>query len=349
MFITDTSLSFVTVQSLSSYVIDDDVSIVCTISLTNAIGPDVSSLVVNWFKNNEMITDNIIINGSLSTFNSILTLTQVSPTDAGVYTCNASINGSNIVLSDSKPLCLKGIYINICDSLMFFIDLVLFNQNTNSFTNLPLGYSATIQCVNPSSFNGIAIRSIEWTDSDGTIISNTNTLILPNVVPSINNTKYTCTADVDTNPGSCLPESKTITIDTKSIAYVKLMSFLFSLYLETYVNSTFIPFRFSFLINSSVNIECIIILNTPVGPGIQPNVTWYHNMTDITHYSSLRRDHNNLFTSILTIDSIQVSDAGVYHCNAGIHSNVTTNNISVCVTGNASDNSVFAINILLFS
>uniref|UniRef100_A0A1X7T4R8 Ig-like domain-containing protein n=1 Tax=Amphimedon queenslandica TaxID=400682 RepID=A0A1X7T4R8_AMPQE len=41
----DTSVSSVTVQSLSSYVIGDDVSIVCTISLTNAIGPDVSSLV----------------------------------------------------------------------------------------------------------------------------------------------------------------------------------------------------------------------------------------------------------------------------------------------------------------
>ena len=111
MFITDTSVSNVTVQSLSSYVIGDDVSIVCTISLTNAIGPDESSLVVNWFKNNEPITDNINnINGSLSTFNSTLTLTQVGPTDAGVYTCNASINVSDIELTDSKPLCLKGIH-----------------------------------------------------------------------------------------------------------------------------------------------------------------------------------------------------------------------------------------------
>ncbi|XP_019851032.1 PREDICTED: carcinoembryonic antigen-related cell adhesion molecule 1-like [Amphimedon queenslandica] len=93
----DTSVSFVTVQSLSSYVIGDNVSIVCTISLTNAIGPDVSSLVVNWFKDDEPITtDDIITSDSLLTFNSTLTLTQVSPTDAGVYTCNASINGSNI-------------------------------------------------------------------------------------------------------------------------------------------------------------------------------------------------------------------------------------------------------------
>ena len=98
--------------------------------------------------------------------------------------------------------------------------------------------------------------------------------------------------------------------------------------------------QLSFLINSSVNISCNIILNTPVGPGIHPNVTWCHNMTDITDYSSLMTNNDTVFTSILTIDSIQVSDAGVYHCNAEIDSNVTTKNISVCVTGNALDNSV---------
>ena len=109
MFITDTSVSYVTVQSLSSYVIGDDVSIVCTISLTNAIGPDVSLLVVNWFKDDDMITTNTTNNNDLlSTFYSTLTVTQVSPTDAGVYACNASIDGSDIELSDSMNLCLKG-------------------------------------------------------------------------------------------------------------------------------------------------------------------------------------------------------------------------------------------------
>ena len=108
IFIADTSVSSVTVKLLSSYIIGDNVSVVCTISLTNPIGPDISSLEVNWFKDNEMITDNITINGSLSTFDSILTLTQVSSTDAGVYTCSALIIGSNNLVSDSKPLCLKG-------------------------------------------------------------------------------------------------------------------------------------------------------------------------------------------------------------------------------------------------
>ena len=107
--------------------------------------------------------------------------------------------------------------------------------------------------------------------------------------------------------------------------------------------------KLQFLINSTVNIECIITLNTPVGPGIQPNVTWYNNMTNVTHYSSLRRDYDILFTSQLTIDLIQVSNAGVYYCNAWIHSNVTTNSISVCVTGNASYNSILIASKILYT
>ena len=116
LFIADASVSSVTVQLLSSYNIGDDVSVVCTISLTNPIGPDISSLEVNWFKDNEMITDNITINGSLSTFDSILTLTQISSTDAGVYTCSASITGSDHVMTDledlyfnARHLCVRGL------------------------------------------------------------------------------------------------------------------------------------------------------------------------------------------------------------------------------------------------
>ena len=104
-------------------------------------------------------------------------------------------------------------------------DLVPFNQDTDSYTNLSLGYNARIQCVDLPSLNGIIIRSIEWTNSNGTIVNYNNTLILPNVVPSLNNTEYTCTAEVDTNPQNCLSESKTFTIDTKSIVIIKLMSF----------------------------------------------------------------------------------------------------------------------------
>ena len=98
------------------------------------------------------------------------------------------------------------------------------------------------------------------------------------------------------------------------------------------------PSQRSFLINSLLMIDCIITFNTPVGPGILLNVTWYHNMTNITHMSSVKKNSSTVFTSTLTIYSVQVSDAGVYHCNAGIESNVTTHNISVCITGMVYDN-----------
>ena len=90
------------------------------------------------------------------------------------------------------------------------------------------------------------------------------------------------------------------------------------------MNSVIIPLQELFLINSTLMIDCDITLNAPVGPGIQLNITWYHDMTNVTHYSSLMRSNVTVFTSTL---SIQVSDAGVYQCNAGIGSNVTTKNI----------------------
>ena len=100
---------------------------------------------------------------------------------------------------------------------MVYIDLVPFNQGNDNFTNLSLGYNAIVQCVDLPSLNGITIKSIKWTNSNGDLISNNNTLILPNVVPSLNNTEYTCTAEVDTNPMTCSPDKRTITIDTKSM------------------------------------------------------------------------------------------------------------------------------------
>ena len=100
-----------------------------------------------------------------------------------------------------------------------FVNIVPFNESNDSYTDLPLGYNATIECVDLSSFNETAqsaLRSIHWTDPDGTNVSYDNTLIL-NVVPSLDNTEYTCTAEVDTNPMTCSPDSKTIIIDTKSM------------------------------------------------------------------------------------------------------------------------------------
>ena len=86
------------------------------------------------------------------------------------------------------------------------------------FTDLTLGDSATAQCVNLPSLNGI---SIKWVNSKGYIISNDNTLVLSNVTPLLNNTVYTCTAVVASNPISCaLSQNKTVTVTIKGLYYI---------------------------------------------------------------------------------------------------------------------------------
>ena len=83
-------------------------------------------------------------------------------------------------------------------------------QNRNY--NLTLGNNATIQCLNYSSLDDITIH---WIDSDGVNISNDNTLIISNVVPTLNNTVYVCKVVVDTNPKKCVTENNTIIINVK--------------------------------------------------------------------------------------------------------------------------------------
>ena len=77
-----------------------------------------------------------------------------------------------------------------------------------------MGYSTTIQCVSLSSIDGITIK---WTNRDGEKISSHNALVISNVIPQLQNTKYTCTAVVDTNPESCVAENKTIVLNVTGI------------------------------------------------------------------------------------------------------------------------------------
>ena len=86
----------------------------------------------------------------------------------------------------------------------------MYDDNPNSATNIALGYrySAAIDCVNISSLAEITIK---WRDESGNIITNNNTLVFPNVLPSLNDTLYTCTAEVNANPDSC-PHSETKTV-----------------------------------------------------------------------------------------------------------------------------------------
>ena len=86
-------------------------SLKCTVNVTNPIGPDISSLTFEWFKGGATIQDYISQEVPLpsSVFTSNLTLIYVSSSDAGVYNCSASINGSNSEpITGSLALCLEG-------------------------------------------------------------------------------------------------------------------------------------------------------------------------------------------------------------------------------------------------
>ena len=96
------------------------------------------------------------------------------------------------------------------------------------FTDLTLGNSATAQCVNLPSLNGI---SIKWINSKGHNISNDNILVLSNVTPLLQNTVYTCTAVVASNPMSCaLPQNKTVTVTIKGAYYITFTNRLTTCY-----------------------------------------------------------------------------------------------------------------------
>ena len=103
-------------------------------------------------------------------------------------------------------------YIHTLTNIFFTLQILV--QFYNSSFNLTLGNNATIQCLDLFSLVGI---TVQWTDSDGINISNMNTIKISNVIPSLHNTLYTCTAIVDTNPESCGTENKTISINVKSM------------------------------------------------------------------------------------------------------------------------------------
>ena len=103
-------------EPVLSHTIGDMVIIQCNITLYNEIGPNISSLQINWFHNNNSITDEHISISPTSTVSSLfitrLTISQVQTRDAGIYTCSANIVGHNAT-TNITGLCLKG-KLNLC-------------------------------------------------------------------------------------------------------------------------------------------------------------------------------------------------------------------------------------------
>ena len=105
-------MSSVSIQSPPSYNIGDNVTLLCNITLSHPIGPDISSLVVKWnstcINRSESHIESTTEVTSLM-FKSMLTLTDVTVRDAGVYNCTVSISESNSEpIMDFVELCIQG-------------------------------------------------------------------------------------------------------------------------------------------------------------------------------------------------------------------------------------------------
>ena len=90
--------------------IGSSAEIVCNITLNTAIGPDLSILNYTWYHNNIVITNKIEIleqNKEINTVTTILNVTSIQPSNAGIYNCTAGIIDGDI-MTNSTDLCLKG-------------------------------------------------------------------------------------------------------------------------------------------------------------------------------------------------------------------------------------------------
>ena len=81
----------------------------CTITLSNAIGPDHSALNVTWQHNNQTVSHDrvhVLLRQSdeSNVFFSDLTLHQISQHDSGVYNCAARLTGNETTIADHAEL-----------------------------------------------------------------------------------------------------------------------------------------------------------------------------------------------------------------------------------------------------
>ena len=124
---------------------------------------------------------------------------------------------------------------------------------------------------------------------------------------------------------------------------ISIIAYKFSLNIDTTVTQvSMLPLQTGYFERSTA-IMCNITVNTAIGPDLSVlNYYWYHtdNM-DITNNITNQRlllflSINGMsFTTTLKITSVQLSNAGVYQCSAGIvgGNTITSNTTQLCVKG----------------
>ena len=111
-------------------------------------------------------------------------------------------------------------------------------------------------------------------------------------------------------------------------------------YTETFVESIQLMDQ-TLLIGAEGSLTCSVTLNEPLGVDTSSlSVTWYHDnstiiTTDSTGYiTTLERQSDVMFNSILTILTVTETDGGVYRCSAAIEGiRMKTVESFICVEG----------------
>ena len=82
-------------------------------------------------------------------------------------------------------------------------------------------------------------------------------------------------------------------------------------------------------------ISCFISLDTAIGPDTSVlTVKWYHNNKQLTSAMDLQQLNATCIESNITLNNIQLEDAGDYTCNVSIGNDVYVNDTqSFCVFG----------------
>ena len=115
--------------------------------------------------------------------------------------------------------------------------MLIFNDISNYAVNetlpsvtekLSLGQNYLIDCITGPVPTGV---SVCWLLTNGSICSNNNTLMIPSILPSHNNTQYTCTIMIETNPSDCSAQSKVITFRVKGKSPGIIIKTIFTLIL----------------------------------------------------------------------------------------------------------------------
>ena len=192
--------------------------IVCNITLNTAIGPDLSVLNYTWYQNNIDITNSSEILDQNNTNNTITTIhdiMSVQLSDAGVYECSAGIIGNNLTMNAFSKSCIQGIAVLISSTLYNTILLIVAETKfptQQHFSDLQLGKNLTVSCINEHLHPGIFVS---WLDSNGLYYSTNNTLVIPSLQLSHNNTICICVISIRQNPFDCQNQSKKYTIKEK--------------------------------------------------------------------------------------------------------------------------------------